>query len=331
MILLNAHTLQAILRYLLGLYCTDNQMENTKIIWKFNDGKPGHENQSNGLVAALSKVQEVQVFEVQTVGFLTLLFCWLIRKIPSTFPTLMPDLIVGAGRKTHLPMVVAKSLCGGKTVVLMRPSLPSTLFDLIVAPEHDGVPPNDNVVEIKGVLNAVPFVASKDTNNGLILIGGVSSHYSWDSQAIIDQITKIVEYDKEALWVLTTSRRTPEDFIQLLHDCIPFDNMTVVQFEDTDQDWMMKQFSRAGQIWVTPDSVSMVYEALSSGAAVMVFSLDSLHPVNQSRVVKGLNDLIEQSYISTFNKWNVDPSSIGKPKQFNETEKVAKIVLEQLS
>ena len=198
------------------------------IIWKFNDGKPGHESQSSGLVVALSNLQEVQVIEVPSVGSMTLLFCWLFRRVPSVFPTQNPDVIVGAGRKTHLPMVVAKSLCGGKTVVLMRPSLPSTLFDLIVAPEHDGIPPHDNVVEIKGVLNAVPFVASKDTNNGLILIGGVSSHYSWDSQAIIDQITKIVEYDKEASWVLTTSRRTPEDFIQLLLDCIPFDNMTVV-------------------------------------------------------------------------------------------------------
>jgi hypothetical protein len=306
-------------------------MENPMIIWKFNDGKPGHESQSSGLVVALSNLQEVQVIEVPSLGSMTLLFCWLFRRVPSVFPTQNPDVIVGAGRKTHLPMVVAKSLCGGKTVVLMRPSLPSTLFDLIVAPEHDAVPPHENVIEVKGVLNAVPFVASKNTNNGLILIGGVSSHYSWDSQAIIDQITKIVEYDKEASWVLTTSRRTPEDFIQLLLDCIPFDNMTVVQFEDTDQDWMMEQFSRAGQIWVTPDSVSMVYESLSSGAEVRVFSMDTLHPRNQSRIGKGLNDLIEQSYISTFEQWNADPSSTILTKQFNESDRVARIVMEQLS
>jgi mitochondrial fission protein ELM1 len=107
--------------------------------------------------------------------------------------------------------------------------------------------------------------------------------------------------------------------------------MTVVQFEDTDQDWMMEEFSRAGQIWVTPDSVSMVYESLSSGAEVRVFSMDTLHPRNQSRIGKGLNDLIEESYISTFEQWNADPSSTVLTKQFNESDRVAKIVMEQLS
>ena len=304
-------------------------MENPMIIWKFNDGKPGHENQSNGLVAALSIEQDIQVIDVPSVGSMTLLFCWLIRKKPSAFPQHRPDLIIGAGRKTHFPMVVAKSLCGGKIVVLMRPSLPSTFFDLIVVPEHDAVPSNENVIEIKGVLNAVPFVARKDTNKRLILIGGASSHYPWDSQSIIDQITKIIKHDKNASWVLTTSRRTPKDFVQLLLNCTTHDNMTVVPVEETDHKWMMKQFNRAGHIWVTPDSVSMVYEALSSGATVSVFSMDSFEE-KQTRVVKGLKELIDQSYVSTFEKWNVDPSSIGTPKQFNESERVAKIVMEQL-
>ena len=54
--------------------------------------------------------------------------------------------------------------------MLMRPSLPSSLFDLIVAPEHDVVATGQNVVEVKGVLNGVPFVDNKDTNAGLMLI-----------------------------------------------------------------------------------------------------------------------------------------------------------------
>jgi hypothetical protein len=305
-------------------------MENPMIIWKFNDGKPGHENQTTGLIAALSNVQDVQVLEVPVIGKLHALAALLLRKIPSAFPPQKPDLIVGAGRRTHLPMVVAKSLCGGKTVVLMRPSLPDSLFDLIVAPEHDDVSPNANVVEVKGVLNAVPFVDSKDINNGLFLIGGRSSHYTWDSEAIINQISQILEHDKDVAWVLTTSRRTPEEFIQLLLDHITSDNLTVVPFVETDHNWMLEQFNSAGQIWVSPDSVSMVYEALSSGATVRVFSMDSLQK-NVSRVVKGLNDLIEQSFVSTFKKWKSDPSKPNTTTTFNESARVAQIVMEQLS
>ena len=300
------------------------------IIWKFNDGKPGHENQTNGLVAALNSTQEVQVFEVPIIGLPKLLFCWLIRKTPAAFPTQKPDLIIGAGRRTHITMVVAKSLCGGKTVVLMRPSLPFSLFDLIVAPEHDAVPPRNNVIEVKGVLNAVPFVNSKDNTEGLILIGGASSHFTWDSKEIIDQISEVIEHDGVMTWVLTTSRRTPEGFEQLLLDRIKSENISVVPFDETNHDWMMEQFSRADHIWVSPDSVSMVYEALSSGATVRVFSMDSLHK-NQSRVAKGLNDLIEQKYVSTFKKWETDPSCSSNPKQFNESDRVAKFVMEQLS
>jgi len=309
-------------------------MQKPMIIWRFKDGKPGHENQTTGLDAALGNTREIKVFDIPVLGlpmFPTLLLYWLVRKIPASFPTQMPDLIIGAGRKTHLPMVVAKSLCGGKTVVLMRPSLPSSLFDLIVAPEHDDVAPGQNVVEVKGVLNGVPFVDNKDTNAGLMLIGGTSSHYKWDSRGIIDQISRIVEQVPVVHWVLTTSRRTPEIFVRSLLEQIESDNITVIPFEKTDHAWMMDQFNKAGQIWVTPDSVSMVYESLSSGAVVRVFAIAPVDIKNQSRVVRGLNELIEQEYVSTFEQWSSDPTHASKPKQFNEADRIAKIVLEQLS
>ena len=242
------------------------------IIWKFTDGKPGHESQTNGLVAALCNLQEFQVVQVPTIGKIRSIVCWLFRKKPASFPSQAPDLIVGAGSKTHFAMVVAKSLYGGKTIVLMRPSIPFSLFDLIIAPKHDTVSLGDNVVEVKGVLNAIPFMERKDVNKGLILIGGISSHYKWDSQSIVEQIAQVVNHDAGVAWVLTTSRRTPENFLELLNgNNSP--NLSVVPFAETDRGWMMEQFNSAEYVWVTPDSVSMVYEALSSGASVYIFSM----------------------------------------------------------
>ena len=107
------------------------------IIWRFTDGKLGHENQTSGLVAALGLKRDSRVIDVPIASLPSspkLLLLALFRRKISDFPSEKPDLIIGAGRATHIPMVVAKSQCGGKSIVLMRPSIPFKLFDLIVAP-----------------------------------------------------------------------------------------------------------------------------------------------------------------------------------------------------
>ena len=110
------------------------------IIWRFTDGKLGHENQTAGLVTALKNKRAVSVFDIQ-IGTLPstplLLLKALFRLTINQFPAEKPDLIIGAGHKTHIPMVIAKSMCGGMLVVLMRPSIPIRLFDLVVTPKQD--------------------------------------------------------------------------------------------------------------------------------------------------------------------------------------------------
>ena len=302
-------------------------------IWKFVDGKRGHESQSSGLIEAIGKNQDIQVHEIQTATLPRLPFQilgWFIRKKPNTYPSSRPDLIIGAGRQTHVPMLIAKSFCGGKTVVLMRPSLPTSFYDLVVVPQHDEVVLRDNIVEIKGVLNVIKHSADKDEHNGLMLIGGQSTHYKWNNQQVVEQIKQIVRNDATVQWTITTSRRTPESFIPLIQDLCISENLDVVPFEETDQQWMLDQFRFASQIWVTPDSVSMVYEALSSGAIVRIFLLDPKESKKVSRVVHGLQELVQESTVGTFEKWKEDPDCVTKPELFNEAERVAQIVVEQL-
>ena len=297
------------------------------IIWRFTDGKLGHENQTDGLVAALGDRENVRVFDIQ-VDMLPstrrLLLNALFRKKIKGFPAELPDLLIGAGRKTHIPMVIAKSQCGGKLVVLMRPSIPMRLFDLTVAPKHDNVPLRENVIESEGALNAVEFVENKNKNIGLMLIGGESSHYRWDDTRIANQIKQITEQETEVDWTLTTSRRTPANFLKLLREI----QIEVVPFDETDNEWMARHYAQSGQIWVTPDSVSMVYEALSSGAMTNVFTLQSKK--KQSRVIIGLDELINNGCVNTFDQWKLDPSIQKAPAFFNESARVADYILEQL-
>ena len=105
-------------------------------------------------------------------------------------------------------------------------------------------------------------------------------------------------------------------------------SLRIVPVEETDKDWMNEHFASSGQIWVTPDSVSMVYEALSSGAVTNVFTLQSKK--KQSRVIIGLDELINNGCVYTFDQWKLDPSIQKAPVFFNESARVADYILEQL-
>ena len=302
-------------------------MEQTTIIWRFTDGKQGHENQTSGLVAALGCKRVIKVFDVPVSSLPStprLMFQALLRRKIQAFPSEKPDLIIGAGRSTHIPMVIAKIQNGGKSVVLMRPSVPHTLFDLIVAPKHDNVPFQKNLIETNGVLNSVQFVGEKNLHSGLILIGGESSHYEWNEKDLVQQIEQITEHDQNVDWTLTTSRRTPASFLQLIQN-IPVE---VVPIDKTDNNWMQEQFATRGQIWVTPDSVSMVYEALSSGGTTRVFHLEP--STGTSRVRSGLDSLIKDKIVVPFDAWKQEPNLQHQSVFFNESTRVADYILEHL-
>lgn len=301
------------------------------IIWRFKDGILGHENQTMGLVEALKKQRELQVYDIPSSSLptsLSLLFSALFRKKIHAFPPVKPDLIVGAGHKTHIPMVVARSQRGGKSVLLMRPSIPMGLFDLVVTPRHDNVSPRKNVIETEGALNVVQFVKSKDRTKGMMLIGGVSKHFVWDDAEIVKQIKQIAKHDREVDWTLTTSRRTPDSFLKILKDQCNDSNVHVLPEIETNQAWMDEHYAKSGQIWVTPDSVSMVYEALSSGAVSNVFSLEPTR--NYSRVREGIDGLELDGSITPFNRWIENPEVVNNSRVFNEAARIADYVVEHL-
>ena len=80
----------------------------------------------------------------------------------------------------------------------------------------------------------------------------------------------------------------------------PSPNLSVVPHTATSPDWLPEQLARSGTVWVTPDSASMVFEALSAGADVGVFDL----PVNpKSRVGRAIAHLADAQRITRFANW----------------------------
>lgn len=244
------------------------------IVWRFVDGKAGHEAQSQGLIEALGRQVSVhcECFDVRGLpqGFPA----WVMGRFPAGDSRPEPNLIVGAGHRTHLPMLTARRAWGGTVAVLMRPSLPSWLFDYVIMPEHDGRLSRKNVFVTKGVLNTVRPAESAVVEQGLILIGGPSRHHGWDDRTLADQVRLAVAGDAGVHWTVTTSRRTPDSTVALLQG-LGLKNCTIVPVSETEPGWVANQLKRCGRVMVSEDSASMVFEALTAGARVGLLAVPS--------------------------------------------------------
>ena len=299
------------------------------IIWRLTDGKPGHEKQTLGLAHALLRKRPGACFDLPAPSRATALLPWLQGRFPAGKGLPAPDILLGAGHATPFSLLAARRASGGrfggKAVVLMKPSLPLVLFDLCLIPEHDHPPVRNNVVAIRGVLNDVRSAANASPAQGLMLIGGVSGHYVWDDGAVGAAVAAIAASTPDVAWRLTTSRRTPAGFLQALPRPLP-DNLVVLPHEQTGPGWLERALQEAGQVWVTQDSVSMLYEALTAGAGVGLLGLPAAHA---SRVGRGLEKLVAEGWVTPFDAWHAGQPLPHPARTFNEADRVAGLIVDK--
>ena len=291
-------------------------------VWRFMDGKPGHENQTLGLIRALKKRVTCSVREWRVPkGWLERLR-W--RRVWGREASVagQPDLILGAGHLTHTMLVRARRKFGGRSVVMMKPSLPARWFDVCVVPEHDGVQEREDVLTVRGVLNPIEQSEAQVRTQGLVLVGGPCRHVRWDDPSMIKQITGILQSTPETHWTLTTSRRTPDSFLNSLK---PADNLNVIPASETPPGWVAEQLSRCGQVWASGDSVSMLYESLTSGAATGVLEVDW---AGEGKLRQGVQSLIQTGMITSFSDWQPGEPLPLPSSPLAESQRVADWLLE---
>jgi mitochondrial fission protein ELM1 len=297
-----------------------------RVVWIVSDGKPGHVNQSLGLAEALARATATATHTLPSLPAWRAWRALLLKRAPGEhLPS--PDLIVGAGHATHLTLLAIRRARGGRAVVLMKPSLPRRMFDLCLIPEHDGVAPDARTLVTEGALNRIrptPARTPETAARGLVLIGGVSPHFTWDSDAILVQIKSLLARTPGIQWTLTTSRRTPEDFPAQL-PAAP--NLAVVPHTATSPDWLPAQLARCDTVWVTPDSASMVFEALTAGADVGVFDLP---PNPASRVARAIARLANARRITRFVNWCAHDTLHPNLSPLAEADRCATWILEWL-
>ena len=296
------------------------------VVWRFIDGKAGHDNQSSGLLAALGEQVSIDQHQLQAATCRPPLTSFITHRIPFGQDLPDPDLLVGAGHATHLPMLAARRARGGRTVVLMKPTLPTSLFDFCIIPAHDRPPVKDNILVTRGVLNRINNHADKDGGSGLILVGGPSAHVTWSSAEIVRQIKSVLEQTPEFGWILATSRRTPPDFVEMLAE-FQGRQLAIVPVEQTGPDWLPDKLAAAARVWVTADSVSMVYEALTSGAAVGLFSVPYRRA--DDRLRQGIEELLKERLVTGFADWQQGGGLRQPAVPFDEAHRAANWILKQ--
>lgn len=299
------------------------QNESPLIIWRLIDGKPGHENQSLGLVNSLSAKVKCQCFDIKVSNAFEALFNLFTATwgLASGLP--LPDLIIGAGHATHLHALAAKRAFGGKTIILMQPSLPVSWFDLCLIPKHDQYRGGGEYIETKGLLNPIRPEGEHDQNNALVMIGGPSKHSEWSTPDLIAQVYELVRQNPEITYTLTTSRRIPKDFISAVKR-IHFSNLKIVPFEYTEKDWVARKLAASKYAWVTEDSVSMVYESLTASVAV---GLLSVRAKREGRVSRGVQQLINQDFVTRFDFLGVYKNKLHAVAGFVEADRCGDWIL----
>jgi uncharacterized protein len=290
-------------------------------LWLITDNKPGHRNQLEGLTNALAELKPIEHHWYDA----GLTLSARLQTIVSMYKAVQikkPDLIIAAGHNTHLLLLIGRFLFGGKSIVLMRPSLPLRLFDLALIPQHDGHFQQNNVISTLGAINKIKPCQTHDKTKGLFLIGGPSKHHGWNSRQMAEQIETIIDSAPDIRWKLTTSRRTPGDFLPLLNHLKK--KLTIIPHTETGPDWLPNQLCESGFVWVSEDSVSMIYEGLTSGASTGLLEVPIL---KNGRIQQGIQDLLTANTLYRVNDWP-NKTVIPQPTlHLNEARRCAKLIL----
>ena len=294
------------------------------VVWTFLDTRTGHQNQIEGLLQGLQNFVDLDrvTIEVSNGRSSANGNSWRLTKV-HRLPR--PDLLIGAGHATHAPIVQTRLLRGGKSVILMRPTLPCSWFDMVLIPEHDKSGSLASVVFTRGVLCPVRE-APKEKSLGLILLGGSSRHFQWPIDMIADHVAGIIRENPQVNWEVYDSRRTPETTLTLIHSRF---GLPVHRHQEVSVTFLGERLAEATYVWVTADSVSMLHEAVASGARVGVLAL----PSNKAavKVLRGIEHLVRRNQVGLssdgYELERVVPTPQARPEHFRVAERLVRELL----
>ena len=300
----------------------------------FFDSRPGHEKQTRGIIERLGKKIDVEIttFQITKQPALHQVADWLqyifLRRQPPEGDLLQCDLLIGTGTHTHLPMLQVKKICQIPVVTCMTPSSPlQKRFDLIFSPQHDGMQAADNIFVTVGPPNPNRDLGRHLDDHVLVLCGGIDAKsHSWCDDSILDGIKALLERDSQKKYIVSSSPRTPvQTSMTISRLAERYHNVDFFDYHDTPSGWIENRYNQCRQVWVTADSISMVYEALSSGCQVGIIPVQWLK--RQSKFQRSEKFLRESGFTLDLKTYLQGEDFSMKKNTLNEAERCAEEIL----
>jgi len=201
-----------------------------------------------------------------------------------------PAIAIGCGRQAALATRLLR-VAGSRVVQILDPRLDPKHWDLVVAPEHDGLA-GENVITLLGSLHPVDDAWLAQARDGFdlfaqlpaprttLLIGGPTAQSGYDEAALGHDLSVLAERmrGERGSVLVTTSRRTPDAWRAVVQRELA--NVPGVRWfapasgdagEDNPYPGMLAWGDR---IVCTPDSVNMISEACATHVPVLVLGME---------------------------------------------------------
>ena len=278
-------------------------------IWLLTDDRMGNVNQLLGVAEALNlpfERKEIRYTKwVKLPNFIrqsSLIGITNESKKQLTSP--WPDIVLSAGRRSYPVALHILKKSNGKTKIiqLMNPGHYGFKKAAIIAlPEHDKAPfYNKNVIRLLGAPHRITRKKLKLERTKWesvfkdfphprlsVIVGGATKDKPFTDE-MAHQLVQDIQSLNMASILLTTSRRTPQNVIEILKKGLTQKPIFFYQFGDKSENPYFGLLSTADMIVVTGDSISMCSECCATGVPVSIFAPNEMIGTKHKRFLKTL-------------------------------------------
>lgn len=257
--------------------------------WVITDGRRGIENQALGLAEAAGRLRELSlqkclIDQGSGLAAMPAPMQFKLKGRPEDYglSAPYPKIAIGCGRQAIAPLLALKRVQGPDifTVFIQDPRMEASSFDLVIAPEHDGLTgPNvesmigspNRIDQMEIIGQTLAFAETLKTYpmpRAAFLIGGKSKTHKLakpQHDFHIKTAKDILGMGKSLL--ITTSRRTP-DWVIEDYQRLESDHDHVWLHTGQGDNPYFAFLGGAEQIFVTEDSTNMLTEACATGKPV---------------------------------------------------------------
>lgn len=291
------------------------------------DDKPGHYNQTDGLVMYLKDIYknlEIEYIEVKIKSKISRkILRFLLNNFNSFFekesnlkylsffyekyqmPKQKPDIVISTGGNVSNINAWFSKVYNCKNILngALR-GLNENLFTYITTVIDLGyknqiildVAPN-LISDEKLIKKSKDFIKDKNLNENTtyysLLIGGNGSGYKFDEDFYksLIEFVKMISKEKNVKWLVTTSRRTPQNIESFLEKNLNNEAAYFVAYNKNEEKILLPFLGLSKYIFVTEESSSMISEAISAKKPVFTLGIrNSNLDKNYKKILKKFSD-----------------------------------------